>query len=160
MRSEVGGPAKRARHRAHARGARERSGFDDGRRRYNENRSRADSAARRKTLSPQPLDLSEPRIEPPPRSRARWKAFAVIVLLALLAPTPWLARRGASKLAFFRVRNVVVEGTRYLSPDSVVARLALDTMRSEEHTSELQSRVDLVCRLLLEKKKKTKIQRT
>src|SRR5438105_15922984 len=27
-------------------------------------------------------------------------------------------------------------------------------LRSEEHTSELQSRVDLVCRLLLEKKKK------
>src|SRR5216683_8257794 len=29
--------------------------------------------------------------------------------------------------------------------------------RSEEHTSELQSRSDLVCRLLLEKKKKRKI---
>src|SRR5437868_11480815 len=29
-------------------------------------------------------------------------------------------------------------------------------LRSEEHTSELQSRFDLVCRLLLEKKKKTK----
>src|SRR5438874_8017595 len=29
-----------------------------------------------------------------------------------------------------------------------------DTRRSEEHTSELQSRRDLVCRLLLEKKKK------
>src|SRR5690606_41838121 len=29
-------------------------------------------------------------------------------------------------------------------------------MRSEEHTSELQSRENLVCRLLLEKKKKTK----
>src|SRR5690554_7280596 len=29
--------------------------------------------------------------------------------------------------------------------------------RSEEHTSELQSRPHLVCRLLLEKKKKTKI---
>src|SRR6266536_164992 len=28
------------------------------------------------------------------------------------------------------------------------------SLRSEEHTSELQSRVDLVCRLLLEKKKK------
>src|SRR5207247_7317306 len=28
-------------------------------------------------------------------------------------------------------------------------------LRSEEHTSELQSRVDLVCRLLLEKKNKT-----
>src|SRR5206468_12807029 len=31
--------------------------------------------------------------------------------------------------------------------------------RSEEHTSELQSRSDLVCRLLLEKKKKKKIKK-
>src|SRR6266704_4224146 len=31
--------------------------------------------------------------------------------------------------------------------------LGLFTRRSEEHTSELQSRFDLVCRLLLEKKK-------
>src|SRR5699024_1000585 len=31
----------------------------------------------------------------------------------------------------------------------------LDHSRSEEHTSELQSRFDLVCRLLLEKKKET-----
>src|SRR5690606_39643754 len=30
-----------------------------------------------------------------------------------------------------------------------------DTVRSEEHTSELQSREKLVCRLLLEKKKKS-----
>src|SRR5207247_11447387 len=34
--------------------------------------------------------------------------------------------------------------------------LTLKSSRSEEHTSELQSRVDLVCRLLLEKKKKKK----
>src|SRR5699024_12737513 len=32
-------------------------------------------------------------------------------------------------------------------------------LRSEEHTSELQSRFDLVCRLLLEKKKKTSMKR-
>src|SRR5690349_24400949 len=32
--------------------------------------------------------------------------------------------------------------------------------RSEEHTSELQSRRDLVCRLLLEKKKKKKQQKS
>src|SRR5438874_5539448 len=32
--------------------------------------------------------------------------------------------------------------------------------RSEEHTSELQSRRDLVCRLLLEKKKKKKTHKT
>src|SRR3989449_1947098 len=33
---------------------------------------------------------------------------------------------------------------------------AQNTYRSEEHTSELQSRLHLVCRLLLEKKKKTR----
>src|SRR5207249_8533241 len=37
-----------------------------------------------------------------------------------------------------------VEQTKYI----------VETTRSEEHTSELQSRFDLVCRLLLEKKKK------
>src|SRR5438067_9537254 len=36
------------------------------------------------------------------------------------------------------------------------AALVVDPCRSEEHTSELQSRFDLVCRLLLEKKKKKK----
>src|SRR2546422_49019 len=34
-------------------------------------------------------------------------------------------------------------------------QVAREAMRSEEHTSELQSRLHLVCRLLLEKKKKT-----
>src|SRR2546430_10303551 len=36
----------------------------------------------------------------------------------------------------------------------------LVTKRSEEHTSELQSQSNLVCRLLLEKKKKTPMYRT
>src|SRR5438309_5958588 len=45
-----------------------------------------------------------------------------------------------------------------------LARLALagdrpGAARSEEHTSELQSQFHLVCRLLLEKKKKTKKQK-
>src|SRR5437868_14674771 len=50
------------------------------------------------------------------------------------------SRRMASqvKLAFIRPRS----------------RTARTNTRSEEHTSELQSRFDLVCRLLLEKKKK------
>src|SRR3712207_8347678 len=38
---------------------------------------------------------------------------------------------------------------------AVVAALVLEGPRSEEHTSELQSRQYLVCRLLLEKKNKT-----
>src|SRR5947209_16469410 len=37
------------------------------------------------------------------------------------------------------------------------ARRSFDEVRSEEHTSELQSRQYLVCRLLLEKKKKKKL---
>src|SRR5690242_21153516 len=36
------------------------------------------------------------------------------------------------------------------------ASAGVGATRSEEHTSELQSHVNLVCRLLLEKKKKTK----
>src|SRR5699024_7187170 len=35
-------------------------------------------------------------------------------------------------------------------------KASVSGLRSEEHTSELQSRFDLVCRLLLEKKKKNK----
>src|SRR5690349_23423113 len=40
-------------------------------------------------------------------------------------------------------------------PEAAQARRA--RTRSEEHTSELQSRRDLVCRLLLEKKKKQRL---
>src|SRR5438105_10169450 len=45
-----------------------------------------------------------------------------------------------------------------LAPGSGSNSKARLPKRSEEHTSELQSRVDLVCRLLLEKKKKKKKQ--
>src|SRR5690349_23874789 len=44
--------------------------------------------------------------------------------------------------------DVVAEATNIATVTSVAPR-------SEEHTSELQSRRDLVCRLLLEKKKRT-----
>src|SRR5690349_24166400 len=47
-----------------------------------------------------------------------------------------------------QARSAARSGSR-----TVRKRPAVD--RSEEHTSELQSRRDLVCRLLLEKKKKT-----
>src|SRR5260221_10714156 len=41
-----------------------------------------------------------------------------------------------------------------ISPIFTLTALDYDKDRSEEHTSELQSHSDLVCRLLLEKKKK------
>src|SRR5206468_10065257 len=40
------------------------------------------------------------------------------------------------------------------SRNSCASEFSSSSQRSEEHTSELQSRSDLVCRLLLEKKKK------
>src|SRR5689334_25379440 len=49
------------------------------------------------------------------------------------------ARLGTDDAVSLRGFDVVLDGT--------------DTIRSEEHTSELQSQFHLVCRLLLEKKK-------
>src|SRR5260221_13108562 len=48
-------------------------------------------------------------------------------------------------------------GERFCRHHVVLALAVLDQLRSEEHTSELQSHSDLVCRLLLEKKKKLSI---
>src|SRR5207247_8340982 len=43
------------------------------------------------------------------------------------------------------------ETPRTVSEKPVTGPMPRPSLRSEEHTSELQSRVDLVCRLLLEK---------
>src|SRR3712207_7984598 len=69
------------------------------------------------------------------------------VQLAGLLEAAWEAR--------FRSR---VESGRYVSPISALPEPLLNQLaavRSEEHTSELQSRQYLVCRLLLEKKKRS-----
>src|SRR5438105_14633808 len=50
--------------------------------------------------------------------------------------------------------SVAGSSTRRPSRSSTNTGSSRSPTRSEEHTSELQSRVDLVCRLLLEKKKK------
>src|SRR5256885_9051389 len=56
-----------------------------------------------------------------------------------------------------RRREVVDGGTLGIARDrdSASSDDLFDRTRSEEHTSELQSPCNLVCRLLLEKKKKT-----
>src|SRR2546421_4101517 len=48
----------------------------------------------------------------------------------------------------------ITSTSRSSSRASTPSRTSTPSSRSEEHTSELQSRSDLVCRLLLEKKKK------
>src|SRR5690242_21340852 len=50
------------------------------------------------------------------------------------------------------LHDAAVHGVRHQGSSSI--EIQLDGLRSEEHTSELQSHVNLVCRLLLEKKKK------
>src|SRR2546429_2255882 len=65
-----------------------------------------------------------------------------------------LSGSGKSSLAF---ETIYAEGQRrFLESLSAYSRKYVEAplaLRSEEHTSELQSRLHLVCRLLLEKKK-------
>src|SRR5204862_2906059 len=76
--------------------------------------------------------------------------------------------RSFDRVAWKRLVRRVSRRARLVRPDGAVAQYlgleryldvcrlhsrAVRTQRSEEHTSELQSRRDLVCRLLLEKKK-------
>src|SRR6266478_9157775 len=57
-----------------------------------------------------------------------------------------------------RRRVTVAVGTTIADrPPHRSVRARWSSLRSEEHTSELQSQSNLVCRLLLEKKKKTKL---
>src|SRR2546427_3149966 len=59
---------------------------------------------------------------------------------------------GASGLGARGALHADAHGLAHVLPDEFGERIAL--VRSEEHTSELQSQSNLVCRLLLEKKKK------
>src|SRR5256885_13074368 len=50
--------------------------------------------------------------------------------------------------------NMIAQvGTISANGDETIGKIIAEAMRSEEHTSELQSPCNLVCRLLLEKKK-------
>src|SRR2546421_6548123 len=68
--------------------------------------------------------------------------------------TPRKKEEGTARFSFSPV-------VHYRSPSASISAFSANDcgrkrqVRSEEHTSEPQSRSDLVCRLLLEKKKKT-----
>src|SRR2546422_1172457 len=71
--------------------------------------------------------------------------------------TLFRSRDYANKLDKWRREADYTQRQRERTRDDHVAKQArLSFPRSEEHTSELQSRLHLVCRLLLEKKKKNK----
>src|SRR5437868_9490596 len=96
----------------------------------------------------------------------------------LLALHSFPTRRSSDLIApFLKLADSFASGPRTLStmsaalaasaadlaifaPAAANSASGMDEPRSEEHTSELQSRFDIVCRLLLEKKKKTHLANT
>src|SRR2546422_2971064 len=79
--------------------------------------------------------------------------LAKLALMVDAVPADVAAKVKSYLLSIFEdFPDVLFQDDRTLSLDQ---QAALDNRpRSEEHTSELQSRLHLVCRLLLEKKKK------
>src|SRR5256712_2063022 len=113
--------------------------------------------------------------------RAFLRTGAAAAAAAALGPAPLSAQgKGPIRLAYLQLGWAATEiihkedllGKRGWqaeysivpgAPGPLLNQLAsknVDAIRSEEHTSELQSRSDLVCRLLLEKKKNTNYTRT
>src|SRR5690554_7237082 len=82
----------------------------------------------------------------------RWRWWgSIICLLGICQPA-----KAEPKIFFgraYRGRKIVLISKTQQFGDQKAEYI---TQRSEEHTSELQSRPHLVCRLLLEKKKKKK----
>src|SRR5207253_10941485 len=85
------------------------------------------------------------------RSEILWQVFsAPLGLKALYAVG--LTTAGMTAFYMWRLMNMTFYGKSRVAPE-VAAKIheSAPSMRSEEHTSELQSRGHLVCRLLLEK---------
>src|SRR5439155_21459840 len=90
-------------------------------------------------------------IRRPPRSTLFPTRRSSDLILRLRRKITWTSsRKRADRSACHRLRP------HCGSPDAAASRENATPTRSEEHTSELQSRGHLVCRLLLEKKKKKK----
>src|SRR2546429_6761765 len=84
-------------------------------------------------------------IRRPPRSTL----FPYTTLFRSIEVTAQHSPLTSLNFAALRVKDAIADRFR----DRKGVRPDVETRRSEEHTSELQSRLHLVCRLLLEKKK-------
>src|SRR2546421_5153405 len=92
-------------------------------------------------VKPTPVAEHEQRFE---AARTDSWAAALEAFASLLGQSPWTGASTRVVIADHWARYAIVPWVAALN----------SAERSEEHTSELQSRSDLVCRLLLEKKKK------
>src|SRR5206468_7218047 len=98
------------------------------------------------------MRVTNPKVDGPPKRLSR-KKNTVQPALAYRRVTMRLAEPLNS---FGRVNPTYTKAKLkpiLISPRITPITPASSRLRSEEHTSELQSRSDLVCRLLLEKKK-------
>src|SRR2546429_4592140 len=94
-------------------------------------------------------------IRRPPRSTL----FPYTTLFRSVAGTCLLASQSTGPILSYLAAHQILRGLRtQLNGDRRRAVESTNHERSEEHTSELQSRLHLVCRLLLEKKKKQRQQ--
>src|SRR5690625_6111151 len=90
------------------------------------------------------------------------QASPMLRSLASMAPWTALSRSASSNTSNGALPPSSIEVRRTFCAASSMRRRPTevepvnDSLRSEEHTSELQSRGHLVCRLLLEKKKRDK----
>src|SRR5699024_11549420 len=84
-------------------------------------------------------------------------SICLILTLCLVSLTPAYAMQIFVKTLYGKHITLEVEPTDRIEDvkEKIEDKEGIDSnhIRSEEHTSELQSRFDLVCRLLLEKKK-------
>src|SRR5436309_7515732 len=90
--------------------------------------------------------------------------IATRVVIDPMTPVIWataekLEQRELIGKLFYTLKElgvVLCTVEEHAKPGETIGEDVLLPIRSEEHTSELQSRENLVCRLLLEKKKKKK----
>src|SRR5690606_40880336 len=106
-----------------------------------------------------------PRLAPPLAAERRPQARARAAAVQPAVRRPARGALGAPRLSFFGLRRPGGAPRLQQFTEQLIARGAAHggelrgqfvgqlAVRSEEHTSELQSRENLVCRLLLEKKK-------
>src|SRR5690242_20947993 len=82
---------------------------------------------------------------------------SVIGLVRIIGKPPLRSHKVVNAVAVIDLESGKVKVLEHRAkPDSTHTEVLQIGKRSEEHTSELQSHVNLVCRLLLEKKKKKK----
>lgn len=74
-------------------------------------------------------DTSSNSPSPTPFRRSLRRVLLVAAGVAVVA-SPFVVRAAARRMAFFRARQVEIEGVRYIAPDQIVSRMMVDTAAS------------------------------